>query len=584
MPDIVIVTESDTVTVSESSGSVYGVSIVSANGFAGSVAKSTTTPQITLSTTVSGLVKADGTKLSAATAGTDFVLPGGALGTPSSGTLTLCTGLPISTGVSGLGTGAAAFLATPSSANLLALITDETGTGANVFANTPTLVTPNIGVASGTSLTLSGDLVVNGSTVTLNATTLEIKDKNIVLANVTTPTEITCDGAGITIKSVTDHTFNYVAANTAWTSSENIDLASGKVIKFNGVSVLSATALNKVTVTAPATGSTLTIVDGATLTASATANVSGTNSGDDAINSLYSGLISDKTVVLTAGTNVTITGTYPSFTINATGGGGSGTVTTASVVSANGFAGSVATDTTTPAITISTSITGLLKGNGTAISAATSGTDYVIPSGSITGNASTVTTNANLTGVITSTGNATAIASQTGTGSKFVVDTSPTLITPLLGTPTSGNLANCTFPTLNQNSSGTAAGLSATLTVTSGGTGLATLTANNVILGNGTSNPTFVAPSTSGNVLTSNGTTWQSTAPAGGGGSGTVTTASVVSANGFGGSVATATSTPAITLTTSITGLLKGNGTAITAATAGTDYLSNISVIDGGVF
>jgi hypothetical protein len=55
---------------------------------------------------------------------------------------------------------------------------------------------------------------------------------------------------------------------------------------------------------------------------------------------------------------------------------GSGTVTSASVVSANGFAGTVATATTTPAITISTSITGVLKGNGTAISAATSGTDY----------------------------------------------------------------------------------------------------------------------------------------------------------------------------------------------------------------
>jgi hypothetical protein len=55
---------------------------------------------------------------------------------------------------------------------------------------------------------------------------------------------------------------------------------------------------------------------------------------------------------------------------------GSGTVTSASVVSANGFAGTVATATTTPAITLTTTITGLLKGNGTAISAATSGTDY----------------------------------------------------------------------------------------------------------------------------------------------------------------------------------------------------------------
>ena len=66
------------------------------------------------------------------------------LGTPSSGTLTSCTGLPISTGVSGLGTSVATFLATPSSANLAAVLTDETGTGANVFATSPALTTPTI--------------------------------------------------------------------------------------------------------------------------------------------------------------------------------------------------------------------------------------------------------------------------------------------------------------------------------------------------------------------------------------------------------------------------------------------------------
>lgn len=60
--------------------------------------------------------------------------------------------------------------------------------------------------------------------------------------------------------------------------------------------------------------------------------------------------------------------------------GGSGSVTSVSVTSANGFAGTVATNTTTPAITLSTSITGVLKGNGTAISAATAGTDYMAPS------------------------------------------------------------------------------------------------------------------------------------------------------------------------------------------------------------
>jgi hypothetical protein len=56
----------------------------------------------------------------------------------------------------------------------------------------------------------------------------------------------------------------------------------------------------------------------------------------------------------------------------------------------------------------------------------------------------------------------------------------------------------------------------ATLPVASGGTGAATLAANNVLLGNGTSAVQTVAPGTAGNVLTSNGTTWQSTAPAAG--------------------------------------------------------------------
>jgi hypothetical protein len=94
-----------------------------------------------------------------------------ALGTPSSVTLTNATGLPVSTGVSGLGTGVATFLATPSSANLAAAVTNETGTGALVFANSPTLVAPNLGTpASGvvTNLTGTASINING---TVGATT-----------------------------------------------------------------------------------------------------------------------------------------------------------------------------------------------------------------------------------------------------------------------------------------------------------------------------------------------------------------------------------------------------------------------------
>lgn len=86
------------------------------------------------------------------------------LGTPTSGTLTNCTGLPVSTGISGLGTGVATFLATPSSANLASAVTGETGSGALVFATSPALVTPTLGAASATSLSFSSTSGIIGTT------------------------------------------------------------------------------------------------------------------------------------------------------------------------------------------------------------------------------------------------------------------------------------------------------------------------------------------------------------------------------------------------------------------------------------
>lgn len=246
------------------------------------------------------------------------VTNGGALGTPSSGTLTNATGLPVATGISGLGTGVATFLATPSSANLLSAVTDETGTGVVVFGTAPTFTTSidggatfaafasstaltigygstaasttnistgatatgttktlnlatggatgsttnvNIGSANGGTTTInkdlvvSGDLTVNGTTTTVNSTTISVDDKNIELGSVATPTNVTADGGGITLKGATDKTFNWVSSTAAWTSSEDLNLLTGKVYEINGTTVLSATTLGS-----GVTGSSLTSV------------------------------------------------------------------------------------------------------------------------------------------------------------------------------------------------------------------------------------------------------------------------------------------------------------------------------------
>lgn len=140
------------------------------------------------------------------------------LGTPSAVTLTNGTGLPISTGVSGLGTGVATFLATPSSANLAAAVTDETGSGSLVFGTSPTLTTPNIGAATATS--------INGLTITSSTGTLTVANgKTATISNSITfagtdSTTMTFPGTSDTIAGLAQgQTFTAQQTITGGTSS-----------------------------------------------------------------------------------------------------------------------------------------------------------------------------------------------------------------------------------------------------------------------------------------------------------------------------------------------------------------------------
>jgi hypothetical protein len=136
------------------------------------------------------------------------------------------------------------FVVTDPTADVTITFPDATGTVAlagNVAALSGATFT---GAVSGTDLTLSGNLTVNGTTTNINSTNLVVEDKNIVLGDTETPADNTADGGGITLKGTTDKTFNWVDSTDAWTSSEHINLASGKTLKYNGTDLVAAQSGN----------------------------------------------------------------------------------------------------------------------------------------------------------------------------------------------------------------------------------------------------------------------------------------------------------------------------------------------------
>lgn len=213
-----------------------------------------------------------------------FVTP--ALGTPASGNLANCTNLPIATGVSGLGANVPTFLATPSSANLALILTDETGTGVAVFSINPQLTTPNIGTPSAGVLTNCTGLPISTGVAGLAAniaTFLATPSSANLAAALTNET-----GTGLVVFGTTP-TLNQ--PNIVGTTTNN-DAAAGSVGEFVSSTILSGSSVSltsgvaaditSISLTAgdwevwgnvvsnPGAGTTTSVINGAANTVSAT--------------------------------------------------------------------------------------------------------------------------------------------------------------------------------------------------------------------------------------------------------------------------------------------------------------------------
>jgi hypothetical protein len=426
---------------------------------------------------------------------TNKTLVAPALGTPASGVLTNTTGLPISTGVDGLGSGVATFLATPSSANLASALTDETGTGAGVFANSPTLVTPALGTPSAVVLTNGTGLPISTGVSGLAsnvATFLATPSSANLISAVTdeTGTGLLVFGTSPTFTgtviatnanasgTVTANLFSGplngnvtgdITGNVTGNLTGNVTGTSSLDLPLSGGTMSGAIAMGTSKITGLGTPTTST--DAATkayadlmvpLTEKSAANgvasldasgkVPAAELPDISITSTQvvanqvdmlalTAEVGDvavrtdvnKTFILTASPSSTLANWQELLT------------PTDSVLSVDGLTGAVdlssvylglAGGTMTGAIAMGTNkITGL----GTPTSAQDATTKTYVDN--------LVVAPSNLTGVITSVGAATSIASQTGTGTKFVVDTSPTIATPTFtGNTTASTINSTTIP------------------------------------------------------------------------------------------------------------------------------------------
>lgn len=214
-----------------------------------------------------------------------------------------------------------------------------------------------------TNITIAGDLTVNGTTTTINSTTLQVDDKNIELGTVATPSDTTADGGGLTLKGTTDHTITWTNSTDSWDLSEHVNIASGKEFKVNGTSVLSAGILGS-TVHSSSLTSVGTISTGTWSASTIAVDKGGTGQTSYTNGQLLIGNTTGNTLskaTLTAGSNVTITNGAGSIEIAATG-----TVSSVDVAGGTGLTATGGPITSSGTVTLNLDDTAVTAGTYTA--------------------------------------------------------------------------------------------------------------------------------------------------------------------------------------------------------------------------
>ena len=433
-------------TINSTAGSVTGVTatspVVSSGG---------TTPDISMAAATASangyLTSTDWNTFNNKQPAGSYLTNGGALGTPSSGTATNLTGLPLSTGVTGLLPVANGGTGTATPALVAGTNVSITGTWPNQTINSTASGSGDVtGPASSTDNAVARFDSTTGKIIQNSG--VQINDSGEINVGVWKGTEVGLSYGGTGASSASQARGNILPSYTG---------NAGKVLAVNvgatDAEWIAAGGSGTVTSVAVSGGTTGLTTSGGPITAAGTITLAGTlaiaNGGSGqttaqtAMNA-FAGAVTSGSYLRGNGTNVVMA-----------------TIQAADVPTLNqnttGSAGSVAN--------------ALTAGTGISFS---SGTTYN-GSAAITINNSGVTAYPGV-GIPNSTGSAWGTSYTTsGSGTVVALATSPSFTTPILGTPQSGNFSTGTFtwPTFNQNTTGTAAGLSATLSPASGGTGVA---------------------------------------------------------------------------------------------------------------